>query len=563
MTIDTEQVRRLIEAGESFAVEFKSDKRRLSDHDLCENVVCLANADGGVILVGVENDGRVTGARPRHDGTTEPRKVQAMIFNNTVPSINTRISLHRIGDADVLAIEVDAYPAICATIDGKTLRRVDGIDGPECRPFLPHEHASRRSDLGLLDYSAQQIEGATWDDLDPLEIERLRQTIARRSAERALQELDSVSLVQALQLVESRDGGLIPNIAGMLLLGREPGMRQAVPTHEVAFQVLDDRGDVQVNDWFYGPLLRTLEEIELRFNARNTEREAIVGLIRLPIPDYAPDAFREALNNAVVHRDYARRGTVHIQLYPEHLFVSNPGGFVEGIRLDNLLTHEPKPRNQRLAAAFRRIGLVETTGRGIDRIYEGQLRYGRPIPNYSASDREAVRLTLRGGDSSREFAVFVYEQDRAGARLSLDDLIVLDQLQYERRLSAETVASLIQRDETRARAILERLVERGLIEAIGSARNRSYHLSAMLYRRFGTPSGYVRLRGFDAIQQESMILAYVRAHGRITRREVKALCGIEDHQARYLLQRLARENKLQQRGERRGAYYELRLDESP
>ena len=375
--------------------------------------------------------------------------------------------------------------------------------------------------------------------------------------------LDKADLVQALQLVESRDGGLIPNVAGMLLLGREPAIRQALPTHEVAFQVLDERGDVPVNDWFHGPLLRTLEEIELRFSARNEEREAIVGLFRLPVPDYAPDAFREALNNAVVHRDYARRGAVHIQLYPDHLFLSNPGGFVEGIRLDNLLTHEPKPRNQRLAAAFRRIGLVETTGRGIDRIFEGQLRYGRPAPDYGASDREAVRLTLRGGDSSLEFAVFVYEQDRAGSRLSLEDLIVLDQLQYERRLSAETVASLIQRDGTRARATLERLVERGLIEAIGNARSRSYHLSAMLYRRFGTPSGYVRLRGFDAIQQESMILSYVTAHGRITRREVRTLCGIEDHQARYLLQRLVRENKLRQRGERRGAYYELHLDETP
>lgn len=60
-----------------------------------------------------------------------------------------------------------------------------------------------------------------------------------------------------------------------------------------------------------------------------------------------------------------------------------------------------------------------------------------------------------------------------------------------------------------------------------------------------------------------MIVAYVTAHGRITRREVKELCGIEDHQARYLLQRLVREQKLQQHGERRGTYYELRLDETP
>lgn len=564
MVIDTEQVRRLIAGSESLTVEFKGESRSsLGDREIVEAVVCMANSDGGAILVGVEDDGSVTGARPRHGTATEPRKVQAMIFNLTAPPINTRVSLHTIDETNVLAIEVDGYPEICATKDGRSVRRVDGVNGPECQPFLPSEHLSRRIDLGLLDYSAHVIDGATWNDLDPLEIERLRQTIAQRHRGAELLALDDVELAMALQLVESRGRDLVPNVAGMLILGREAAIRAALPTHAVAFQVLDQRGDVVVNDWFHGPLLRTLDAIEQRFNARSEEREAIVGLVRLPIPSYAPDAFREALNNAVLHRDYARIGAVHIQFHPGHLFVSNPGGFLEGIRLDNLLVHEPKPRNRRLAEACLRIGLVETTGRGIDRIYLGQLRYGRPLPDYSASNREAVRLTLRGGDTSLEFAVFVYEQDRAGSPLSLGDLIVLDHLQYERRTDAATVATLIQRDETHARAMLERLVERGLIEGIGNARKRAYHLSAMLYRRFGVPSGYIRLRGFDAIQQESMIVAYVSAHGQITRREVKELCGIEDHQARHLLQRLVRERRLQLHGERRGAYYALHLDEAP
>jgi ATP-dependent DNA helicase RecG len=89
------------------------------------------------------------------------------------------------------------------------------------------------------------------------------------------------------------------------------------------------------------------------------------------VPNYAPQAFREAVNNAVLHRDYTRRGATHVQWHSDHLFISNPGGFLEGITLDNLLVHEPKPRNPRLTEAARRIGLVETTGRGIDKIYLG------------------------------------------------------------------------------------------------------------------------------------------------------------------------------------------------
>jgi ATP-dependent DNA helicase RecG len=554
--LDAGRVEQLIRAGESLTVEFKGEERgRISDRDIYEAVVCMANTDGGVLLIGVEDDRRVTGARPRHETTTEPRLLQAAIFNNTMPSINTRVSVHDVDDCSVVAIEVDAYPAICATMDGRSVRRVEGPNGPECRPFYPHEHMSRRIDLGLVDYSALRIDDASWNDLDPLEIERLRQMIERLNGDRVLLDLDDRELVQALRLVETRDGELVPNVAGMLLVGREQALRRTVPTHAIAFQVLDEHGSVVLNDWFHGPLLRTLDAIEARFTARNQEQEILIGLVRLPIPDYAPDAFREALNNAVLHRDYARRDTVYVQLHDDHVLVTNPGGFLEGIRFDNLLVHEPKPRNPLLAAAFRRIGLVETTGRGIDKIYVGQLRYGRPLPDYSRSDREAVRLELRGGETSLEFARLVFEQSRAGRPLNLGEMIVLNHLQYERRVDAQTVARLIQRNDAAGRAVLERVVERGLVDAQGKGRNRAYYLSAALYRSLGAPAGYVRMRGFDAIQQEAMILQFVDAYGRITRREVVELCRVGERQASYLLRRLVTAGVLELIGERRGAFY--------
>jgi ATP-dependent DNA helicase RecG len=101
----------------------------------------------------------------------------------------------------------------------------------------------------------------------------------------------------------------------MLLLGRETAINRFLPAHQVAFQVLDAAGNVLVNDWFNGPLLRTLEAVEARFSARNEEQEVQIGLIRLPIPKYTPDAFREAINNAISHRDYTRLGAVHIQMH--------------------------------------------------------------------------------------------------------------------------------------------------------------------------------------------------------------------------------------------------------
>ena len=134
-------------------------------------------------------------------------------------------------------------------------------------------------------------------------------------------------------------------MAGLLLLGRTDVIAHYAPTHQIAFQVIGTDKEIRVNDWFREPLLNALEQIETRFRNLNKEREARVGLVRLGIPDYSPDAFREALLNAVQHRNYAILNSVYVQLHTDHLFIASPGGFPRGITLENLLVHEPRARN--------------------------------------------------------------------------------------------------------------------------------------------------------------------------------------------------------------------------
>lgn len=558
--MDPEQVDRLIQEGESLEVEFKSDRKQLSDAAIYEAVVALANAQGGLLLIGVEDNGEVSGAKPRHGKHTDLHRLQAAIFNNTVPNISTRANLVTLPEADVLVIEVAACGEPCATATGKVLRRTIGGDGhPAVAPYYPRDQRARRIDLGLLDYTAQVLDDVAMDSLDPLEFERLRQTIARLHGDQALLDLPDPELAKALRLVVSRpDGVLAPNIAGLLLLGRTEVVRTVLPTHKLHFQVLDRQGNVKVNADFDGPLIRMLAEVEARFLARNEEREVLVGLFRLPVPDYSPEGVREAINNAVLHRDYARLGDIYVQWQPDHLFISSPGGLPDGVTLDNLLVHEPKPRNPRLAGAFRRIGLVEQTGRGIDRIYMGQLRHGRPAPDYSRSDATGVRVVLRGGQSSLQFAAFVYEQDKAGTPLSLEEMLILNCLFFERRIDTPKAAKLIQRNPAEARSLLEQLNERGMVEARGEKRGRVYHLSASLYRRFGQQDGYVRARGFDRIQRQEMVLSYLRSEERITRAKAAELCRISEDQAYRLLRKLRDSGVLLQHGKARGVYYTLK-----
>jgi ATP-dependent DNA helicase RecG len=301
-----------------------------------------------------------------------------------------------------------------------------------------------------------------------------------------------------------------------------------------------------------------MEEVLQRFRARYCEEELMMGLLRVGVPEYSERAFREAVANALIHRDYTRLGAVHIQWYDDHLVISNPGGFPEGVRLDNILVTPPRPRNPLLADAFKRAGIVERTGRGVDIIFTEQLRTGRPAPSYARSTPTDVVLVLYGGKANLEFVRLVMEENRAGRLVGLDELLILNALWRERSLTTPQAAMLLQKPEPDARAVLERLVESGLVEARGERKGRTYHLSAATYKRLGLPSAYVRRRGFEPLQQEQMILQYVRAHGRITRREAAELCQISPFQASRLLQKLVKQEKLAAHGTGKGTWYERR-----
>jgi ATP-dependent DNA helicase RecG len=550
----------LIHGGETFTVEFKGEERGpLSDQDLVAAVVCLANGDGGWLLVGVEDDGRVTGARPRHEaGITDPARVASLIANRTQPPVRVDVHEFEVEGKPVLVIRVDDEPRVVGTSDGRFLRRAVGGDGrPSCVPYLGHEMLSHEIDRGAADYAAIEIPGATWDDLDPLEFERLRRLIreAGAGADATLAGLSDLDIAKALGVVTANHEVRHVRAGALLLFGKEEAIKRFVPTHEIAFQVLSGTA-VEVNEFFRWPLFRAAEELVARFAARNTEEEFQFGLLRVGIPAFPEVSFREGLANALVHRDYTRLGAIHVQWLDDRLEISSPGGFPPGIRLDNLLVAPPRPRSPILADAFKRAGLVERTGRGINRIFDGQLRIGRQPPDYSRSTTEDVVLILQGGPANLAMARYVAEEARAGRDLSLEDLLVVNELLRERRVSTARAAELLQLGEDATRGLLNRMVDRGILQARGEARGRTYHLSAGAYRALGEGVAYVRARGFEPLQQEQMVLSYVEAHGRITRREAAELCQIGPDQAKALLRRLTDRGELVLRGARRGAFYE-------
>ncbi|MBV5326251.1 MAG: putative DNA binding domain-containing protein [Chlorobium sp.] len=553
MSETVQQLSKLISQGETLTVEFKSDLKSLPDRDLLAAVVSLANTEGGELLLGVEDDGRITGLHANHLNVSG---IPSLVANKTNPALSIKVERFELQGKSIVRIIVPKSRQLVSTSDGLLVRRRLKLDGtPEAVPFYPHEFIQRQSSLGLVDPSAMLMEQITVDQLDPLQRLRLRNAIKKYGGEQSLFSLADEELDGALGLVMGHQGRKCPTVAGLLILGSETLLRQYLPAYEVAFQVL--RGtDVRVNEFYRKPLLETFDEVELQFKPWIVEEEIQVGLFRVPVPNYDRRAFREAFVNALVHRDFSTLGAVHIKLDDDGLSISSPGGFIEGVNLNNLLVAPPRSRNPLLADIIKRIGLAERTGRGIDRIYEGMLRYGRPAPDYSLSNAYTVSLFLSNASADLDFLKMVVEQEDKLGTMPIDSLIILSRLREERRLTTTDLAPSVQKPEANVRATLEKLVETGFLEPHGTGRGRTYILSARMYQKAGQRAEYIRQAGFDSIQQEQMVLNYIGKHGSIKRAEVVELCRLSPDQAYKLLLRLKQRGEIEQIGQRKGAFYE-------
>ena len=537
---------------ETMEIEFKSDVKKLSDSDLVDAVVAFANTNGGSLYLGIEDNGSVTGLNEQHKDITQ---LAAYIANRTVPPVSVKAEILD-SEQPVLLIQVPKSRSIVAASNGKIQRRRLKADGtPENVPMYPYEISTRLSELSLLDFSAQPVPGAKYTDIDPLERERLRKIILGYNGEKNLLELSDEELDKALQFVVTTADQLVPTYTGLLLLGKAEKIREYMPTAESAFIMM--RGtDVTTNESFFLPLLAAIEKITDFISARNTSEEMEMGMFRISIPEFDPRAVREAVVNAFVHRDYTQLGRVLVKLDADGLSVSNPGGFIEGVTYQNILTVEPHGRNPVLADALKRIGLAERSGRGVDRIFEGSLLYGRDIPDYSESTSRTVKLFIpRGVPDKRLVALISEEQKRTGSPLPLNSLLVLNVLKNNHRMSLADMSHECTIPESKLKTTLERLTESGLIDAMGSGRGRAYVLSAKAYK---DPIQHVRQTDIDVVRYKELVITLARRKEYITRRDVIELLHVSPSQAYRQLKKLVDEGILALDGTTSAAKYTLK-----
>lgn len=555
--MNLEELEKIIKGSETLNVEFKSDLKRLPDSDLVDSLAAMANSQGGMLFEGVEDDGTITGLCKAH---LDVEGIVPLVENRTTPGLVVDVEKVDCGNGIFVGvIRVKKSKQLIATSDGKYLRRrLDANRKPEVVAIKPADIQSWQSNLGIYDPSAMVFEGVGMDELDPLQRVRLRRTIEEYSEEKSLLKLSDEELDKALGFCAESEGILHPTLTGMLILGTEKLLRKHVPSHEAAFQVLK-AGKVKVNEFRRKPLLEIFEEFKMMFGAQYSEDEMEIGLFRKGIPNFDKTAFREAFVNALVHRDYNVLGCVHVQFDDFGLMISNPGGFIEGVTVDTLLYAAPKSRNSCLADAIKRIGLAERTGRGVDRIFEGLLKYGRPAPDYSESNSAVVTVRMLEAKADALFVRMLMNREDRGIDMPIDSLIVLSALR-DGELTVQEIADILKKSEQSTRGVIGVLIREGMIEQRVAGKVHVYFLGKAYHQQVGEEVAYTKIVGLSHDRCVNMILEHLDQHGKISCGQIMELCDVERSEAKKLICEVKKRVNVKMVGHGRGAYYEMEIN---
>ena len=509
---------------ESVWVDFKpwegpKDSMRVA----VEYAACLANAEGGVIVFGVADKQRgraqaIHGAKG-YDLDTWRRG----IYDATRPNLSVEVEELAVseGTGTLLIVRVPKGPnPPYGTAEGLFKLRV----GKNCMPLDAQGFLKTQIATGAVDWSGAPASDACIPDLDPVEIARARAILQRISPESELLRLEDRTFLEGIGALR---GGEITN-AGLLLFGRRDVLSHRCPQHQVHY--VHEISDTQIarNDSYQYGLLNILERIEQAFTGpANPEQELSAGFFKIRIPAFPLEVVREAVLNAVTHRDYSNPGEILIRHTSRELVVVSPGGFIAGITPRNILRHEPVSRNRILAQALEKLRLVERAGIGRRRIFIPMLSYGKRMPQYE-TDGSQVTLRLFNGSYDQRMAALVAKWKQQGREIDLDGLLVLSFLRQNAFIDTISASELLQLPKEPARMVLNQLTmpRTGILERRGKTKAATYHLAKGIARDLLGKAAYTKTKGLDPIRYAEMAKAFVADHGSITPQECRELLGL-------------------------------------
>lgn len=242
--------------------------------------------------------------------------------------------------------------------------------------------------------------------------------------------------------------------------------------------------------------------------------------------------------NALSHRDYQQMGAVYVKHYPDKIVIENPGGFLDGITADNIITHPSSPRNKLIAETLQRLKYVQRTGQGVDIIYKEMVSMGKPYPVYRVFN-DAVQLTIGSAMEDPDFVKFIVkEQDSKQISLPLSQLMILRYIVENRKIKLSDAQRIAQVSDEDARKCCADLMKIGLIEIVG----KEYMLTARVYEAVKSQVEYTRDKAVQYIKAKEMIMEYLNINNSITNATVRELCGFTKQQARTTIEKMIKDN---------------------
>ncbi len=377
--------------------------------------------------------------------------------------------------------------------------QVDGVawwyEGDSLIPMPEEIRRDIYDEIGY-DFSGSVCTSAAYSDLDDTAIEDFRKKWIEKSGNRRLSSLSKKQLLHDCEAIT--DDGI--TYAALILFGKRESLGRLLPQAEIVFEYRSSNmsGPANQREEFRVGFFACYNRLWELINLRNDIQHYQDGFFIYDIPAFNESVVREAILNAISHRNYQMAGSVFIRQYQEKLVVESPGGFPHGISLDNILDRQV-PRNRRIAEILALCGLVERSGQGMNIIYETSIKEAKQLPDFTGTDDSFVCLTLSGLVLDKKMLSLINKigNERLDS-LTTIDFLTINALFYEKPLN------------NNMRLRLKQLTEMGIVEHV--SRNK-YVLARSLYSAAGKPGIHTRRVGLDRETNKALLLKHIHDKG--------------------------------------------------
>ncbi|MCF7707717.1 MAG: putative DNA binding domain-containing protein [Verrucomicrobia bacterium] len=505
----------LLNAKEGENVEFKKATNHFSFDELAKYVCALSNEGGGYMVLGVSDE------RPRSvvgsSAFQQPERTRAGLMDR----IHLRVDFEEL-EYQGKRVLVFVAPPRPVGMPIKEKGIYWGRRGDRLEPLSESDLRAIFAEVGH-DFSAEVCAEANINDLDPVAIEDFRRRWIAKSRNASLSNLSMEQLLHDCEAM-LQEG---VTYAALVLFGKREALGRLLGQAEIIFEYRSSEasGPAQHREEFRQGFFSYYEKLWDIINLRNDKQHFQEGLFILDVPTFDERSVREAILNAVSHRDYQLGGSVFIRQYPRKLTVDSPGGLPPDVTPENILDRQ-SPRNRRIADLFARCGLVERSGQGMNLMFELSIKNGKLLPDMRGTDRYHVALTLDGHVQDVEILKMMEEIGQETlATFSTHDFLIVNMIQREKHVPEDF------RDR------LPRLLDLGILERAGRGR---YILGKRYYHKTKRKGTYTRQKGLARETKKELLMKHIRDN-KATGSKLSELCEVLPGESRSQVQVYLRE----------------------